>query len=107
MLNITPPQPVDRTELLDLLARIEERITTVDRLIIRQRTVLARLERAGRPTDSARRILEGYVEALASHLTDHARTEDDVKRLAGSTVCFRVFTLPGSESPPMVPGSEP
>lgn len=73
MLYVVPPKTADGAEMLRRLARLEEQIVAVDAHIGRQLLVVARLEGAGFPTHSARRILAGFDDIREQCITERNR----------------------------------
>ena len=64
---------VDRSELLAHLAQAEAHVATGEQLLARQRDLIARLERSGHDTTTAREVLAELERSQEIHQADRDR----------------------------------
>lgn len=83
MLYVVPPKPGNGAEMLRRLARLEEQIVAIDAHIGRQLLVIARLERAGFPAQSARGILAGFDNIREECISERNRIRGLLDQVTG------------------------
>lgn len=69
---------MDRTMLMDQLAKADRRVVEGERLIARQRELIATLTKSGTSTVEAEKSLRKLIEAQAMHVADWERLQDEL-----------------------------
>ncbi len=72
---------MDRRSILQRLAQAHQHIALADRLVMRQRDLVERLERAGHDAAEALRMLANLEDLQRLHLADRIRLERELANL--------------------------
>ena len=77
------PSPIPRHVLLEHLEQARRHVAEGERHILRQRELVAEMERDGHGTAEARRLLEQFEEMQTLHVADRDRIENELARSKG------------------------
>ena len=81
---IETPSPIPRNLLLEHLDQARRHVAEGAEHVVRQRELVARMERDGHDTAEARRLLGQFEEMQALHVADRDRIEDELARCSAS-----------------------